>query len=161
MPDIYVEEICILHRHLPSKGRSNFQSAQYCNILQSQQLPARPGSGCGTSAPRAWPPPASPVVTSETIPNQRTNMKIFKDSFLDESADVHNTPRRIIKASLKLAMTDQGSPTRLAPDGRNEDDSREFERKKSEAVADKGTRNLRSGIRPSGAGRDQAGPMRF
>jgi ferritin-like metal-binding protein YciE len=49
-------------------------------------------------------------------------MKTFKDLFLDQSADVHGTPRRIIKASLKMAAADNGSPTRLAQAGSNEAD---------------------------------------
>jgi hypothetical protein len=42
-------------------------------------------------------------------------MKTFKDLFLNESADTHGTPRRTIKASLKMAMSDDASPTRPAP----------------------------------------------
>jgi ferritin-like metal-binding protein YciE len=47
-------------------------------------------------------------------------MKTFKDLFLDESADVYGTPRRTIKASLRMATTDNGS--QLAQAGSNEDD---------------------------------------
>ena len=56
------------------------------------------------------------------INTEQTNMKTFKDLFLDESADVHNTPRRTIKASLRMAMADNGSPTGLAQAGSNKDD---------------------------------------
>ena len=56
------------------------------------------------------------------INNRQTNMKTFKNLFLDESADVYGTPRRIIKASLRMAMADNGSPTGLAQAGSNKDD---------------------------------------
>jgi len=49
-------------------------------------------------------------------------MKTFKNPFLDESADVTGTPRRIIKASLRMATADHGSPTGPAQTGSNEDD---------------------------------------
>jgi hypothetical protein len=49
-------------------------------------------------------------------------MKTFKDLFLDESADVHGTSRRTIKASLKMATAENGSPAGLAQAGSNEDD---------------------------------------
>ena len=49
-------------------------------------------------------------------------MKTFKDLFLDESADKDGSPRRTIKASLKMATAENGSPTGLAPAGSNEDD---------------------------------------
>jgi hypothetical protein len=52
-------------------------------------------------------------------------MKTFKDQFLDESADVSGTPRRTIKASLKMATAENGSPTGLAQAGSNEDDLNE------------------------------------
>jgi hypothetical protein len=49
-------------------------------------------------------------------------MKTYKDLFLDQSADVSGTPRRIIKASLKMATADNGSPAGPGQDGSNEDD---------------------------------------
>jgi len=49
-------------------------------------------------------------------------MKTFKDLFLDQSADVQGTPRRIIKASLKMATAENESPAGLASAGSNEDD---------------------------------------
>jgi hypothetical protein len=69
-------------------------------------------------------------------------MKTFKDLFLDESADIDDTPRRTIKASLRMAMADNGSHTGLAQAGRNEDDLNESDQKGSEAAADKRVRNL-------------------
>jgi ferritin-like metal-binding protein YciE len=93
--------------------------------------------------------------------NQPANMKTFKDSFLNESADVHDTPRRIIKASLKLAATNEGLPARLAPGGSNEDDQLESNQKKLGAGADKSAGNLWSDIRPAGPVQNHAGPMRF
>jgi hypothetical protein len=95
------------------------------------------------------------------INKRQTNMKTFKDLFLDESADVHNTPRRTIKASLRMAMADNGSHTRLAHAGSNEDDLSESDQKKSEAVADKRTRNLRLDIRPAGTGHNRTGSMPY
>jgi len=56
------------------------------------------------------------------INKRQTNMKTFKDLFLDESADVHGTSRRTIKASLKMATAENGSPAGLAQAGSNEDD---------------------------------------
>ena len=56
-------------------------------------------------------------------------MKTFKDLFLDQSADVHGTPRRIIKASLKMATAENESPTGLASAGSNEDDLSESNQK--------------------------------
>jgi hypothetical protein len=49
-------------------------------------------------------------------------MKTFKDLFLDPAADVHGPPRRIIKASLKVATAENGLPAGQAQAGRNEDD---------------------------------------
>jgi len=49
-------------------------------------------------------------------------MKTFKDLFLDPAADVHGTSRRIIKASLKMATVENGSPTGQAQASSNEDD---------------------------------------
>jgi ferritin-like metal-binding protein YciE len=69
-------------------------------------------------------------------------MKTFKDLFLDQSADVYGTPRRIIKASLRMATAENGSPTGLAQAGSNEDDLSESGQKSSEAVADKSAGNL-------------------
>jgi hypothetical protein len=56
-------------------------------------------------------------------------MKIFKNPFLDESADVTGTPRRIIKSSLKMATADNGSPTGPAPAGSDKDDLIESDQK--------------------------------
>jgi hypothetical protein len=56
-------------------------------------------------------------------------MKTFKDLFLDQSADVQGTPRRIIKASLKMATAENESPTGLASAGSNEDDLSESDQK--------------------------------
>jgi len=69
-------------------------------------------------------------------------MKTFKDLFLDQSADVYGTSRRIIKASLRMATAENGSPTGLAQAGSNEDDLSESDQKSSEAVADKRAGNL-------------------
>jgi len=63
------------------------------------------------------------------INNRQTNMKTFKDLFLDESADVYGTPRRTIKASLRMATAENGSPTGLAQAGSNEDDLSESDQK--------------------------------
>ncbi len=49
-------------------------------------------------------------------------MKTFKDLFLNESADEDGSPRRIIKASLKMATAEKGSPAGPGQDGSNEDD---------------------------------------
>ncbi len=57
-------------------------------------------------------------------------MKTFKELFLNEAADTNGTPRRTIKASLKMATTDEALPTRLAPASSNDDDSSESEQKK-------------------------------
>jgi hypothetical protein len=88
-------------------------------------------------------------------------MKTFKDLFLDQSADVYDTPRRIIRASLRMAMADNGSHTRLAYAGTNEDDLSESDQKRSEEVADKRARNLHRDIRPAGTGHNRAGSMPY
>ena len=75
-------------------------------------------------------------------------MRTFKDLFLDESADVAGTPRRTIKASLKMAMAGDGPPNGLAQAGSNEGDLSESDQKRPEAAADKGAGNLRRDIRP-------------
>jgi hypothetical protein len=93
------------------------------------------------------------------INNQQTNMKTFKDLFLDQSADVYGTPRRIIKASLRKAMADNGLPTGLAHAGSNKDDLSESDQKRSEAVADKRAMNLHQDIRPIGTSLNRAGSM--
>jgi len=75
-------------------------------------------------------------------------MKTFKDLFLDESADTDGTPRRTIKASLRMAATDNGLPTRLAPADSNEDNlSDANNQKKSGTVTDKKARHLHRAIR--------------
>jgi len=83
----------------------------------------------------------------QPINNQKTNMKTFKDLFLDESADVYGTSRRIIKASLRMATADNGSRTGLAQAGSKEGDLSESGQKRSEAVADKRAENLRQDAR--------------
>ena len=82
------------------------------------------------------------------INNRQTNMKTFKDLFLDESADVYGTPRRIIKASLRMAMADNGLHTGLAQAGSNEDDLSESGQKGSEEAADKRAENFAPGYPP-------------
>jgi hypothetical protein len=72
------------------------------------------------------------------INNRQTNMRTFKDLFLDESADVYGTPRRIIKASLRMATADNGSRTGLAQAGSNEDDLSESDQKRSKGWQTKG-----------------------
>ena len=58
-------------------------------------------------------------------------MRSFKDLFLNEAADTAGTPRRTIKASLKMA-TDDALPTKLAPPDSNDDNFSESEQKKME-----------------------------
>ncbi len=58
-------------------------------------------------------------------------MKTFKDLFLNESADVSGTPRRTIKASLKMATAENGPGTQPAPAGDNEEDPSESDPKKT------------------------------
>ncbi|MGA2787867.1 MAG: hypothetical protein ABSF60_10100 [Verrucomicrobiota bacterium] len=56
-------------------------------------------------------------------------MKTFKDLFLDQAADVHGTSRRIIKASLKMATAENGSPAGQSPAGGSKDDLSESDPK--------------------------------
>ena len=57
-------------------------------------------------------------------------MKTFKDLFLNESADIPGIPRRIIKASLRMARADNGSNADLAPVGGSGDADNESEEKR-------------------------------
>lgn len=88
-------------------------------------------------------------------------MRTFKDLFLDESADVYDTPRRTIKASLRMAMADDGSHTGLAHAGSNEDNLSESGQKRSAAGADKRARNLHRCVRPADTGHNRAGSMSY
>jgi hypothetical protein len=58
-------------------------------------------------------------------------MKTFINLFPDESADIDDNPRRIIKASLRMATADNGSRTRLTQAGDIEDDLIESGQKRS------------------------------
>jgi hypothetical protein len=58
-------------------------------------------------------------------------MKTFTDLFPDESEDKYPAPRRIIKASLKTAGSDNGSGTKPAQAGGNENDLNESSQKSS------------------------------
>jgi hypothetical protein len=57
-------------------------------------------------------------------------MKTFKDLFLNESADIDDTPRRTIKASLRMATAENGPDPQPAPAGSNGDDTSESDQKK-------------------------------
>jgi len=59
-------------------------------------------------------------------------MKTFADLYPDESEDKYRTPRRIIKASLKTAGSDNGLRARPAQTGGNEDDLNESSQKSPE-----------------------------
>ena len=78
-------------------------------------------------------------------------MKTFKDLFLNEAADTNGPPRRTIKASLKMATTDDPLPTRLAPASSDDDDASESEQKKrrNEAAGNRAG-NLRQDIHLAG-----------
>ncbi len=57
-------------------------------------------------------------------------MKTLTDIFPDESANMDDTPRRIVKSSLKMAEADNETRTGPALAGNNEDDSNESDQKK-------------------------------